>query len=146
MLELMLVIAVMAVLVMLSVFAYGDYTKRTRMLEVMLAATPCKAPIFDAYYFGQHPAAGKWGCEASGGTTTYVESVSVDQDGKISVVARGFNDSDIDGKVFTLTPLVNGAPPTFAPGEATRPMVWRCGKIIDGTTVPPQFLPSSCRG
>ena len=143
--ELMLVIAVMGVLLVIAIGAYGDYSKRTRMMEVMLAASTCKNPVFEAYYYGRAPAPGGWGCEASGGNTTYVESIEVDENGKVTVTARGFLDDEIDGKVFTLQPLIDGNPAVFGSGAQRRALLWRCGFAGDGTTIGPQFLPASCR-
>jgi type IV pilus assembly protein PilA len=142
--ELMTVVAVMSVLLVIAISAYGDYTKRTRMMEVMLAASTCKNPVFEAFFYGHPPDPGGWGCEISGGYITYVDSVSVDENGKVTVIAQGFNDADIDGKAFTLQPLIDGAPAVFG-GPHRKALLWRCGAEADGTTIPPQFLPASCR-
>lgn len=144
-LELMTVIGILGVLVVIATTAYRNYTTRTYMLEAMLAADTCKNAVFEAYYYGEVPAAGRWGCEVDGGSTEHVQSVAVDDNGKVSVVMRGFNNADIDGKVFTFTPIVDGAPATFATARG-KVLQWRCGDTVDGTTVPSVYLPFTCRG
>jgi type IV pilus assembly protein PilA len=143
--ELMLVITILSILTVIAVTAYINYTTRTRMAEVMLAASQCKTAVYEAYYYGTPPDDGSWGCEASTSSLKYVESIDLDENGKVTVKVRGFNDSSIDGKAFTLTPIVNGAPATFATGRGKN-LLWRCGHAVDGTTVPSRFLPFSCRG
>lgn len=142
--ELMLVIAVLSVLTTIAIFAYADYTKRTRMIEVLLAAGACKNSVVEAYYFGAPPAEGAWGCESATPTTDHVDSIDVDENGKVVVIARGFGDDDIDGKALTFTPLINGAPAVLS-GPSAKALQWRCGSVTDGTTIAPQFLPSTCR-
>ena len=142
--ELMAVIGVLSVLTLIAIFAYGDYTKRTRMIELLLAAAACKNMVFEAYYNGAAPGEGHWGCESATPTTNHVASIAVDDNGKVFVTAYGFNDDDIDGKVLTFTPMIDGAPGVIS-APYTRALQWRCGSITDGTTIPPQFLPSTCR-
>ena len=142
----MLVIGIMSILTSLAIAAYFDYTKRTRMVEVMVAAGSCRNPVFEAYYFGRQPDPGEWGCETgSEPWSELVQSISVDPNGKIIVVAQGFGDDDIDGKVLTLTPLVDGELADIATDKG-KSLGWRCGDPADGTTIHPNFVPSSCRG
>lgn len=142
--ELMLVIAILGLLASIAVVAYQDYTKRTKVVELLLAASTCRQPVFEAYYFGKRPTSG-FGCEQAQPTGNYVQSVAVDEHGKVSVTARGFGDDSIDGRVLTLTPLVEGDPAQL-PDDAGKSLVWRCGFPADGTTINSDVLPSSCRG
>ena len=143
-LEIMIVIGIMGILVSLAIAAYQDYTKRTRMIEVMLAAGSCRTPVYEAYYYGREPSPGTWGCEAAAGWGDMVQSIEVDDNGKVTVTARGFGDDDIDGKVLTLVPLVEGVPAQM-PDDKGMTLKWRCGDSDDGTTIDPSFLPSTCR-
>ena len=77
-----------------------------------------------------------------------VAAVTTRDLGTIVVTLRGFNDGRLDTRDITLAPLDNtGSLPTGA-GFSVR--TWRCGSPIDGTDIPPQylpvFLPSGCRG
>jgi type IV pilus assembly protein PilA len=141
--ELLFVIAIIGILSTIAIVAYQRYTARTQMMEVVLAASACRTPVSEVFHLGTSaPAAGEWGCENAVGTR-YVESITVD-DGKIIVTTRGFGDSDIDGQQLTMTPLINGIVATGT--DVGKPVTaWRCGSSIDGTTVPEQYLPNSCR-
>lgn len=141
----MLVIGILGILTALAIAAYSDYTKRTRMTEVMIAAGTCRNPVFEAYYFGSQPQLGEWGCESTGPWSDLVQSISLDDNGKVTVIAQGFGDDDIDGKALTLMPMVDGAPADITLHKGKQ-LDWRCGDPADGTTIHPQFVPSSCRG
>jgi len=93
------------------------------------------------------PAADGWGCEIStGGGSKYVKSVTTSVNGMITVTAQGFNDTAIDDKVVTLTPLKDATTAAAAADAGVALFGWRCGNTGDGTTVPSKFLPGSCRG
>lgn len=159
--ELMVVIAIIGILVAVVVPQYQTYTKRTKMSEVVLAASGCRSAVSEMYLLQTTPpGAGNWGCEVSGpdqqgkgkgkgkdeGGSAYVQSVTTDSDGKIIATARGFSDSAIDGKVLTLVPLIDGTPAVSATDIGKAITGWRCGSPGDGTTIPLRYLPSSCQG
>lgn len=144
--ELMFAVAIMGILAALAIVAYQDYTARTRMIEVLLAASGCRTPVSEAYVLSPvPPPSGGWGCETSEPTTTHVALISVDEHGKVSVTARGFNIDDIDGEILTLAPIIDGRPASTATDMGRRVSIWRCGSTEDGTTIPVRYLPSSCR-
>jgi type IV pilus assembly protein PilA len=62
----------------------------------------------------------------------------------IKVSLRGFSDLRIDTMDLTMMPLDNTGSPPIGAGSTVR--TWRCGSAADGTQVPVQFLPASCRG
>lgn len=145
--ELMIVVAIVGILAAIALALYPDYTKRTKMSEVVLAVSACRTPISDAYHsLPGAPGAGNWGCEVSGPASAYVQSVATDPNGKIIVTARGFNDADIDNKVLTMVPLIAGIPAVSATDIGKGINGWRCGNPDDGTTLALKYLPSSCRG
>ena len=61
-------------------------------------------------------------------------------------MAGGFGDAAIDGKVLTMVPLIGGAVADAATDMGKAITSWRCGSLADGTTIPVNYLPSSCRG
>ena len=154
--ELMIVVAIIGILAAVALPAYQDYTKRAKMSEVVLAASACRTSITEVYQSGSAsnaPGANGWGCESGAGTSSpsvsskYVASVTTSVDGKITVAAQGFGDSQIDTKVVTLTPMSSAtAPSVFASNAGSALWGWRCGSSADGTTIPSKFLPGSCRG
>ena len=126
------------------------------MSEVVLAASACRTSITEIYQSGNAsnaPGANGWGCEAGAGTSNpsvtskYVAGVVTNADGAITVVAQGFNDSQIDAKKVTLAPLsAANTLATFAGNAGSALYGWRCGSTTDGTDMPSKFLPGSCRG
>jgi type IV pilus assembly protein PilA len=71
--------------------------------------------------------------------------VATDGNGVISVTADKTGDATIDGSVLTLIPTdATGNALVYAAGTPTQVGGWKCGGA--GTTIPPKFLPGSCRG
>ena len=154
--ELMIVVAIIGILAAVALPAYQDYTKRAKMSEVVLAASACRTSITEVYQSGSAsnaPGANGWGCEAGAGTSNpsvtskYVAAVTTSIDGKVTVTAQGFGDSQIDTHVVTLTPMATAtAAAVFASNAGQAIYGWRCGSTADGTNIPSKFLPGSCRG
>jgi len=159
--ELMVVIAIIGILAAVVLPQYQNYTKRIKMSEVVLAASACRIPVSEIYLLQTTPpGTGNWGCEVSGPAqqgidkgkgeneagSAYVQSVTIDSDGKIIATARGFSDSAIDGKVLTLVPLINSTSAVSATDMGKAITGWRCGSLGDGTTIPLRYLPTSCQG
>lgn len=155
--ELMIVVAIIGILAAVALPAYQDYTKRAKMSEVILAASACRTTITEVYQSGSAstaPGVNGWGCEAGTGTSnpsvnsTYVSAVTTDANGKITVTARGFNDTGIDTRIVTLVPLASANTPAAVPANMGAAIFgWRCGNAAtDGTTISAKFLPGSCRG
>jgi type IV pilus assembly protein PilA len=154
--ELMIVVAIIGILAAVALPAYQDYTKRTKISEVILAASSCRTSVAEVYQSGnpsQPPGANTFGCEKGAGTSNpsssskYVAAVTTSADGAITVTAQGFGDSMIDGKHVTLVPLASATTAaTFATSVGTSLFGWRCGSSADGTDLAVKYLPSSCRG
>jgi len=144
-LELMGVIMIMGVLTALVLPTVRVNAVRAKMSEAIMAFGPCRNMITEVYLSGgSSPGPGQWGCEIDKDASQYVDSVTTTVEGKIRVTLQGFNDGRLNTKDLTLTPLDN----TGTPMDGTEGTVrsWRCGSALDGTDVPPQYLPSSCRG
>lgn len=146
--ELMIVIAIIGVLAAVALPAYGDYTKRAKLTEMILAASTCKTIVAEAYQTGPAnvPVANAWGCETSTPSSKYVASVATDLNGVITVTSQGIGDTAIDGKTVSLTPqTVAGTSLTMAANTITNVGGWRCGP---GATnpIPAKMLPGTCRG
>jgi type IV pilus assembly protein PilA len=152
--ELMIVVAIIGILAAVAIPSFQNYSKRAKISEAVLAASVCRSVISEIYQSASSaPVANGWGCESGTGTSNpslssrYVASVTTDADGKVTVTAQGFNDNTIDTKVVTLTPLRDPTTvATFAASAGSSPFAWRCGSVMDGTTIPAKYLPGSCRG
>jgi len=154
--ELAITVAIVSVLAAVAIPAYDDYGKRTRVAELILAASDCRNTVAEVYREASAaaaPAANGWGCEAGPDTATplppsrHVRSVTTTVDGKIVVTAQGFNDAAVDGEVLTMTPLIApGEPATLVRAAGRSLYGWRCGSKADATTIPARYLPGSCRG
>ena len=143
----MTVVAILGILAAIALAVYPEYTKRTKMSEVVLAISACRTPIAEVYLsIASGPGAGKWGCEVSGPASAYVQSIATDLDGKIVIMAKGFNDTDIDNNALTMVPVIGGIPAWSATDMGKGITDWRCGSAADGTTIPLKYLPGSCRG
>lgn len=150
--ELMIVVVILGILAAFALPAYQDYAKRAKLSEVILAASACRTPISDIYQTrtaSSLPAAGAWGCESSTPISKYVRSVATDANGGVIVTVQGVGDATIDGKTVSLVPTAAGR----AAITAAAPLAeWVCGNsaALNGgtamTTVPRQFMPSSCGG
>jgi type IV pilus assembly protein PilA len=140
--ELMIVVAIIGVLAAVALPAYQNYVTKSKMSEVLLAATPCKATISEMYTTGAAaPGAGNWGCESGTPTTSYVASITTNDDGAIKVAIRGLGEA-LEGKAIYLLPRKSDGSPLSATELGTEAIAsWACGSN-DGAVR--RALPGSC--
>lgn len=137
--ELMIVVAIIGILAAIALPAYQDYMSRSKVSEIVLAASGGKTSIAEAYQ-----TLGRMPLQASAGVTNqssqYVTSVvytkTSDTVGVITALANGTNIGGVatnDGLMLTGT------------GDTNTGIVrWIC----DGTAANPiddRYLPSNCR-
>jgi type IV pilus assembly protein PilA len=138
--ELMIVIAVVAILVALAVPAYNDYTIRSKIAECINGAAVAKMGISEyRQSFGAWPPTlGDAGLSESGisryctGLTNYVP-------------ATGAFTIDVDEAAIDSTLAADSINPVMTPTERTSGFIdWNCGK---GTMAAAdlKYVPSTCR-
>jgi type IV pilus assembly protein PilA len=119
----------------------------------MLAASQCRTTVSEVYQTGNTaaaPGANGWGCENTAGSASkYVNTVTTDGNGKITVVLS--TDSSLGaatGNALTLVPMISATNTlTSSSIGATQVFAWRCGNAGDGTSSTLQkYLPGSCKG
>lgn len=134
--ELMIVVAIIAILAAIALPAYQNYIKRSKVTEGVVAADACKASISE-YVASQNTLPTNIDEAGCGGfrTSQYVSTLDVGSGtGVITVTYAGVG-SGVDGNTYVLEPTATGA---VTGGQITG---WKC----TNSTVEPQLLPAACR-
>jgi type IV pilus assembly protein PilA len=148
--EMMVVLAVIAILAMIAVPNIQDKLVRDQVIEAMRLADIAKAPIAAAWGLtrtlpADNAAAGLPAADRI--VSNLVGSLSVEA-GAIHVTFGNRASAAIKGKTLTLRPAVVEDAPVV-------PVAWVCGRAaaaermtargVDRTSVPAHFLPLNCR-
>ncbi len=143
--ELMIVVAIIGILAAVALPSYLNYTKRSKVTELILAASSCKTTISEVYQTGTLSALSpnQWGCESLSRTSKYVASITTSANGVITVVADGNIDPAVQGQALTLIPVDSQGNALVYDGTSTQIGGWKCGPT---GTFPLNLLPGSCRG
>jgi type IV pilus assembly protein PilA len=132
--ELMIVVAIIAILAAIAIPAYQDYLVRAQISEGVSLATGAKAAVWDftantGRFPGNNQSAGL--VSSTSITGTYVSSVDV-TGGQISVqFTKSNTNTAIQNDVFVLSPITSAGS-----------IAWNC---TDKTNIPNTYLPTTCR-
>jgi type IV pilus assembly protein PilA len=150
MIEMMVVIAVVAILALIAAPNLQDQIVRDHIKTALPLADIAKAPIAASWTVAQsfpHDNAGAGLPEADKIVSNYVKAVSV-QDGAIHITFGNRANGLINGKTLTLRPAVVEDAPVV-------PVAWVCGmaegpdkmtvKGENRTNIPASYLPFNCR-
>ena|SRR5690348_8379078 len=136
--ELMIVVAIIAILAAIAIPAYQDYVIRSQVSEGMSLADGAKTAVAEFYSnYGHYPLNNTSAGLAPAGSIVGKYTTGLDVAtavGKIEVTFGNKANTKIAGDILVLS--------SVAKGGSTE---WHCNSA-GGTTIPDKYLPSSCRG
>ena len=127
--ELMIVIAILAILVSLAVPAYQDFSIRARVSEGIYLAAPAKLAVSDAVNSDLLPTPANTGY--TGAEAHYVDSVVLAGDGSGVITITTRNTGASPDPVLTLVPTIS----------SQGGVDWDCTPVAGAT----KYLPQECR-
>ena len=125
--ELMIVVAIIAILAAIALPLYQDYTIRTQVSEGIVLMTRSKEGIYQFWstrgaFPGSNASAGVAAAASMKGS--YVDNVSISAGGVITATYGGRANINISGQNCTLTPVSNGGSLTWQ-GQCNIANKWR---------------------
>lgn len=131
--ELMIVVAIIAILAAIAIPAYQDYLIRSQVSEGASLAAGAKTAVSEYYAnYGTPPTSNAQAGVDATITGTYVSGVTVATPGKITIA---YNTTKSNAAIRTSVLVFT---PTFGAGST----VWGCSA---NTTILAKFRPSACR-
>ena len=166
--ELMIVVAIIAILAAIALPAYQDYAVRSKITEGIIGATAAKTAVAEGFetngMAGVTSAAAQYPVGNTGTASKYVQEVNVTAaDGHIVVIYKATAGNGIptalNTNTITLTPNVSVGAGAFAPlGPAVAgPIDWACSSATSTTatgrgmtvavpgSLPAKYAASECR-
>ena len=128
--ELMIVVAIIAILAAIALPAYQDYMVRAKVSELIVAGDACKNSVaeFHQQFRRFPPNLTSAGCSSN--PTKYIAGLAVAA-GVVTVTSTAATDLyTAANRTYVLAPAVNGDI-----------LEWSCG----GSSIPEKYLPAMCR-
>ena len=147
--ELMIVLAIIGILGAIALPQYQDYTVRTKVSEMLLAATSCKTAVTETVTTASQADVSALlpkACETQ--SSQYVSSVTADANGVITVVGNAATlrgSTSGTANAISLTPLQTGSTKLVGATDGGKSISsWTCGPAAtNGLEL--KYLPSSCK-
>ncbi|MDY1548132.1 pilin [Luteibacter sahnii] len=132
--ELMIVVAIIAILAAIAIPQYQNYTKRAKVSEGLVLADAAKLAVAETFQSkGTYPS-GNADAGYVTGVSTYVSGIGITSGtGVVTITYQHIGDTNIDGKSITLTPNT----------KSGTSIQWTCA--VGGSGVAKQFVPATCR-
>ena len=166
--ELMIVVAIIAILAAIALPAYQDYTVRSKISEGLVGASSAKTTVSEAYQSdtlaGVAAAAAAWTTDVASTQTKYVTSVAINPaNGVVTVTYTGNATNGIpasvNGQTITLSPYVRATTGALSPltSNLAGSIDWGCSGLqntvaagrglpaITAGTLNAKYSPSECR-
>lgn len=143
-LELIITVAIVAILGSIAIAQMRDYTRRASISEVVMAISKCKNTVAENYLtLDSAPAPGRWGCETATGEGKYAGKIETSSNGVIRVAIKDL-DRVVNGQYVYLIPAkFQGNAPMTTPDDLGRGVsAWICGS---DWMVVRNALPANCR-
>ena len=148
--ELMIVVAIIAILAAIAISQYQDYVIRSQVSEGSSLADGVKTAVGEFYNnYGRFPVSTgnsnlSLGLAQPGSIVgTYVGSVSISPGVAGGVIIARFSNATVGSSIFKANTKISGQVLTFSPITKVGSMVWTCKKV--GTVMQDKWLPASCR-
>ena len=129
--ELMIVVAIIAILAAIALPAYQDYTKRARVSEAVSLVAGAKSAV--AEYYSNENAWPSSNTDAGLETSTNIKGKGVSS---VAVAGQGVITATLTDKVIT------GGTLTFTPNDNQGSVSWVCSY---GNGVQAKWVPTECR-
>ncbi|TDR48700.1 type IV pilus assembly protein PilA [Tahibacter aquaticus] len=168
--ELMIVVAIVAILAAIALPAYQDYTVRSKISEGLVGASAAKVSVAEGFQsggaVGLAAAAEAYKVANTATSSKYVREINIDAvTGMITFIVEANANNGIPageaGKILTFTPyamgLGAGAGKALSDPDARGSIDWGCGSQTSKTatarkltpqvpgTLTPKYAPSECR-
>ena len=144
--ELVIVMCILAVLSSIAISRMGDFTRRARISEVIMAAGFCKSMVSESYpTLDFTPAAGGWGCNEGQMTnaTKYAGVVHTSPEGIIRITIQNLDNAVNGQHVFLVPAKADGITPMTTPNDLGNGVrSWICGSDF---SIVRNALPANCR-
>lgn len=132
--ELMIVVAIIGILAAIAIPAYQDYITRSKVTELVTAASACKASVSEYIASQNAPPADTDTAGCSDNTSKYVASLEVAATGAITVTGSA-ELGPASGITVVLTP---------SPTDGSANVDWACSTTSEAALK--KYLPANCRG
>jgi type IV pilus assembly protein PilA len=142
--ELMIVVAVIAILAAVVLPVAQNYSVRAKVSEALMVMSACRTSVTEVFQAQTTTnGANDWGCGENSTTTKYVSRLNTTIDGAIVVTLQNIG-AAVDGNTIAMVPMKSRTQPATVADVGTALFGWNCG--IGPTTLGATYLPASCRG